>query len=127
MKQLLSSVALATCLSACVSVPMPLSHASPSDGEPQYVFTGTVQAANRIDLGRGAAAGSMSTYRLSVVVQYVTRGNNYIEPAQTISVEILPNQALPGQYQTCQFVAKERHPAYASGVLLLNARIMDCR
>lgn len=127
MKQLLSSVALATCLTACAGMPMPETHSSPSDGEPQYVFTGTVQAANRVDIGRGAATGRMFTYRLSVVVQYVARGNDYIEPAQTISVEILPDQALPGQYQTCQFVAKERHPAYASGVLLLNTRILDCR
>lgn len=127
MKQLLSSVAFATCLTACAGIPVPETNASPSDGEPQYVFTGTVQSANRIDIGRGAAAGRMFTYRLSVVVQYVARGNDYVEPAQTISVEILPDQALPGQYQTCQFVATERHPAYASGVLLLNARIMDCR
>lgn len=127
MKQLISSVALATCLTACASIPMPETHSSPSDGEPQYVFTGTVQAANRVDIGRGAATGRMFTYRLSVVAQYVARGNDYIEPAQTISVEILPDQALPSQYQTCQFVAKERHPAYASGVLLLNARILDCR
>lgn len=127
MKQLLNSVALAICLTACAGIPVPETHSSPSDGEPQYVFTGTVQAANRIDIGRGAAAGHMFTYRLSVVVQYVARGNDYVEPAQTISVEIHPDQALPGQYQTCQFIAKERHPAYASGVLLLNARIMDCR
>ncbi|GEM_PF-3544934 len=127
MKQLLSAVALTTCLTACVSIPMPETHSSPSDGEPHYVFTGTVQAANRIDLGRGAATGRIFNYRLSVVVQSVARGNDYIEPTQIISVETLPDQVLPGQYQTCQFVAKERHPAYASGVLLLNARIMDCR
>lgn len=127
MNKLLSSIALATCLTACASLPMPEVNSSPSDGEPQYVFTGTVQAANRIDIGRGAASGSLFTYRLSVVAQYVARGNDYIEPAQTISVELLPDQALPNQYQTCQFVAKERHPAYAAGILLLNTRIINCR
>ncbi|TXH67491.1 MAG: hypothetical protein E6Q83_17015 [Thiothrix sp.] len=127
MKHIFLSAALAISLTGCASLPMPETHSSPSDGEPQYVFTGTVQDANRIDIGRGAAAGRMFTYRLSVVVQYVARGNDYITPAQTISVEISPDQALPGQYQTCQFVAKERHPAYASGVLLLNSRILDCR
>lgn len=126
MKQLLSLVAFATGLSACVTAPM-LTPSSPSDGEPQYVFTATVQAANRIELGRGAAAGTLPTYRLTTTVQYVARGDAYIQPAQSVAVELLPNQALPGQFQTCQFVAKERHPAYASGVLLLNARIIDCR
>lgn len=126
MKQLLSSVALTACLSACVAPTIPTT-SSPSEGEPQYAFIATVQAANRIELGRGAATGSMPTYRLTTTVQYVARGDSYIQPAQSIAVELLPNQALPAQFQTCQFIAKERHPAYASGVLLLNARVMGCR
>lgn len=126
MKQLLSSVTLAICLTACAGIPVPETHSSPSDGEPQYVFTATVQAANKIDVGRGASAGMMPTYRLTTTVQYVARGDTYIQPAQSVSVELLPDQALPNQFQTCQFVAKERHPAYASGVLLLNARILGC-
>jgi hypothetical protein len=90
------------------------------------VLTATVQAANRIDNGRGGAAGRMSTYRLIAIVQYVERGNTYLQPSQSVAIELLPDQTLPGQFQTCQFVAKERHPAYASGVLLLNARILSC-
>ncbi|HPY38875.1 MAG TPA: hypothetical protein PLM98_00040 [Thiolinea sp.] len=125
MRQLLTSAALVSCLTACAAtLPTP---SSPSDGEPQYVFTATVQAANRIEVGRGGATGSMPTYRLTTTIQYVARGDAYIQPAQSVAVELIPGQALPGQFQTCQFVAKERHPAYASGVLLLNARIVDCR
>ena len=125
MKQLISPMALAICLSACVATPS--NPSLPSDGEPEYVFTATVQAANRINLGRGGATGRMPIYRLTTTVQYVARGDSYIQPAQSVAVELLPDQALPAQFQTCQFVAKERHPAYASGVLLLNARVMGCR
>lgn len=126
MKRLLSSIALTAGLSACVAPTIPTTSSS-SDEEPQYVFTATVQAASRINLGRGAATGTMPTYRLTTTIQYVARGDSYIQPAQSVAVELLPNQALPAQFQTCQFVAKERHPAYASGVLLLNAQVMGCR
>lgn len=127
MKQLLTSAMLASCLAACTVAPTMPTPSSPSDGEPQYVFNATVQAANRVEAGRGGATGTMSVYRLTTTVQYVARGSAYIQPAQSVAVELLPEQALPRQFQTCQFVAKERHPAYASGVLLLNARILDCR
>ena len=96
-----------------------------ADGRPQYVFTATVLNAHRLEAGQGVST-QMPAYRLGTIVHQIMRGDSYIQPNQEVSLELVPGYSLPGQMQTCQFTAMERHPAYAAGVLLLNARILNC-
>lgn len=111
-------------LAGCASAP---STPAPSEKEPQFAFTATVISAGKVNLGRGGATGSMPVIRLETMVQYVALGGDFLQPAQKAYVELAAGQNAPEIKQTCQFEAVNRHPVFAGGTLILDAKVSNCQ
>ena len=92
---------------------------------PEYAFTAMISEANVIDLGRGAATGTIPATRYSAIVQYVSLGKD-LKPGQDIFIELADKQPAPAIKSTCHFKAPHKHPAFEGNTLILNAEIISC-